>query len=84
MSSRRCRPLSLPIPSATLRPQNSENRAVFPPAAIFTHLQQHMKGAGSQQDSVDLTDGSGESCSQDVTSSSAQTNAPTAAAACNS
>ena len=42
------------------------------------------QGAGSQQDPFDLTGGSGESCLQDVTSSSAQTNAPTAAEACDS
>ena len=39
------------------------------------------QGDGSQQDPVDLTGGSGESCSQDATSSSAQTIAPTAAKA---
>ena len=37
------------------------------------------QGAGSQHDHVDLTGGSGESCSEDVTSSSAQNNTPTAA-----
>ena len=36
------------------------------------------QGAGSQHDHVDLTGGSGESCSEDVTSSSAQNNTPTA------
>ena len=39
------------------------------------------QGAGSQHDHVDLTGGSGESCSEDVTSSSAQNNTPTAAEA---
>ena len=42
------------------------------------------QGAGSQQDPVDLTGGRGESSSQNVSSSSHQTNAPTAAEACNS
>ena len=37
------------------------------------------QGAGSQHDHVDLTGGSGESWSEDVTSSSAQNNTPTAA-----
>ena len=40
--------------------------------------------AGSQQDPVDLTGGRGESCSQNVTSSLSQTNAPMAAEACDS
>ena len=39
------------------------------------------QGAGSQHDHVDLTAGSGESCSEDATSSSAQNNTPTAAEA---
>ena len=39
------------------------------------------QGAGSQHNHVDLTGGSGESCSEDVTSSSAQNNTPTAAEA---
>ena len=37
------------------------------------------QGAGSQHNHVDLTGGSGESWSEDVTSSSAQNNTPTAA-----
>ena len=41
------------------------------------------QGAGSQEHPVDLT-GRGESCSQNVTSPSPQTNAPTAAEACDS
>ena len=36
------------------------------------------QGAGSQDDPVDLTGGSGEPCSHDVTSPSAQINTPTA------
>ena len=39
------------------------------------------QGAGSPHDHVDLTGASGESCSEDVTSSSAQHNTPTAAEA---
>ena len=39
------------------------------------------QGAGSQHDHVDLTLGSGGSCSEDATSSSAQNNTPTAAEA---
>ena len=39
------------------------------------------QGAGSQHDHADLTGGSGEPCSQHVTSSSAQNNTPTAAEA---
>ena len=41
------------------------------------------QGAGSQEHPVDLT-GRGESCSQNVTSPSPRTNAPTAAEACDS
>jgi hypothetical protein len=42
------------------------------------------QGAGSPHDHVDLTGASGESCSEDVTSSSAQHNTPTAAEALDS
>ena len=85
MSGRRGRP-----PGA--RPP-SEKDLKTPKIGVFFHqqpfapiFQQRMgggasQGAGSQHDHVDLTGGSGESCSEDVTSSSAQNNTPTAAEA---
>ena len=88
MSKRRGRPSGPAPPSAEdlKTPKITQFCRQQPFAPIF---QQRMgggasQGAESQQDPVDLTGGRGESSSQNVTSSSPQTNAPTAAEACNS
>ena len=83
MSERRGRPRGARPPSEKdlKTPKIGQFLRQQPFAPIF---QQRMEGgasqgAGSQHDHVDLTGGSGESCSEDVTSSSAQNNTPTAA-----
>ena len=85
MSGRRGRPPGARPPSkkGLKTPKIGQFFHQQPFAPIF---QQRMgggasQGAGSQHNHVDLTGGSGESCSEDVTSSSAQNNTPTAAEA---
>ena len=82
MSERRGRPRGARPPSEKdlKTPKIGQFLRQQPFAPIF---QQRMEGgasqgAGSQHDHVDLTGGSGQSCSEDVTSSSAQNNTPTA------